>query len=69
MREYHKWETETANEPLIMNLIDILIGEEPSEELGSNLKEITVPEHLQKQFDDAIEAENKTPMDTNIDRS
>lgn len=69
MREYHKWETETANEPLIMNLIDILIGEEPSEELGSNLKEITVPEHLQKQFDDAIEAEKKTPMDTNIDRS
>ena len=69
MREYHKWETETANEPLIMNLIDILIGEEPFEELGSNLKEITVPEHLQKQFDDAIEAENKTPMDTNIDRS
>ena len=69
MREYHKWETETANEPLIMNLIDILIGEEPSEELGSNLKEITVPEHLQKQFDDAIEAEKKTPMDTNIDQS
>ena len=69
MREYHKWETETANEPLIMNLIDILIGEEPSEELGSNLKEITVPEHLQKQFDDAIEAEKKTAMDTNIDQS
>ena len=52
-----------------MNLIDILIGEEPSEELGSNLKEITVPEHLQKQFDDAFEAEKKTPMDTNIDQS
>ena len=69
MREYHKWETETANEPLIMNLIDILIGEEPSEELGSNLKEITVPEHLQKQFDDAFEAEKKTAMDTNIDQS
>ena len=69
MREYHKWETETANEPLIMNLIDILIGEEPSEELGSNLKEITVPEHLQKQFDDAIEAEKKTAMETNIDQS
>ena len=69
MREYHKWETETANEPLIMNLIDILIGEEPSEELGSNLKEITVPEHLQKQFDEAIEAEKKTAMDTNIDQS
>ena len=69
MREYHKWETETANEPLIMNLIDILIGEEPSEELGSNLKEITVPEHLQKQFDETIEAEKKTAMDTNIDQS
>lgn len=63
MREYHKWETETSNELLIMNLIDILIGDEPSEELGTNLREIDVPDHLQKQFNEAQEAEQKAALD------
>lgn len=63
MRDYHKWETETSNELLIMNLIDILIGDEPSEELGTNLREIDVPDHLQKQFNEAQEAEQKAALD------
>lgn len=46
-----------------MNLIDILIGDEPSEELGTNLREIDVPDHLQKQFNEAQEAEQKAALD------
>lgn len=57
MREYHKWEKEAENERVIMNLIDILIADEPAEHLGSNLKEIDVPDHLQKQFDEEEKAE------------
>lgn len=54
MREYHKWEKNAENERVLMNLIDILIGDEPAEALGSNLKDIDVPEHLQKKFDEAM---------------
>ncbi|XP_067933658.1 protein HGH1 homolog [Watersipora subatra] len=57
IREYHKWEAETTIHPMIMNLIDILIGDEPSAEVGSNLKEISVPGHLQEQFNKAKQAE------------
>ncbi|CAC5379280.1 unnamed protein product [Mytilus coruscus] len=32
MREYHKWEPERMNHPAIMNLIDVLIGDEPAPE-------------------------------------
>lgn len=49
MREYHKWEPERMNHPAIMNLIDVLIGEEPAPE-HENLKDVQVPEHLQKKF-------------------
>ena len=57
MREYHKWEKEVVNHPIINNLIDILIGDEPSAELGSNLKEIEVPARLQEQFESAKQEE------------
>ena len=63
LREYHKWEPEAMCHPIIMNLIDILIGDEPSAELGSNLKEIEVPERLQKQFNEAKQEELKQIME------
>lgn len=49
MREYHKWEPERMNYPTIMNLIDVLIGDEPEPHL-ENLHEVEVPEDLQKKF-------------------
>lgn len=63
MREYHKWEPEETNHPMIMSLIDILIGDEPSEDLGTNLKEIAVPDHLQEQFTKAKQEELKLIME------
>lgn len=52
MREYYAWERkqEPANENAAMNLIDVLIADEPSKEMGENLKELEIPAHLQEQF-------------------
>lgn len=49
MREYHKWETVVANETAMMNLIDILIGDEPEKHL-ENLDQVDIPENLQEMF-------------------
>ena len=49
MREYHKWEPDRMNYPTIMNLIDVLIGDEPAQH-HENLHEVEVPEHLQQKF-------------------
>ncbi|KAJ8313110.1 hypothetical protein KUTeg_010483, partial [Tegillarca granosa] len=49
MREYHKWETVTSNETAMMNLIDILIQDEPEKHL-ENLDKVEIPEHLQEKF-------------------
>lgn len=53
LREYHKWEADKTNGQLALDLINILISEEPSPEFGTtNLKEIHVPENLEKQFNE-----------------
>ncbi|XP_071179644.1 protein HGH1 homolog [Mytilus edulis] len=56
MREYHQWEPERMNNPAIMNLIDVLIGDEPAPE-HENLREVEVPEDLKKKFTEDDEEE------------
>ncbi|KAL4222372.1 Protein hgh1 [Mactra antiquata] len=52
MREYYAWERkqDPFNEISAMNLIDVLISDEPSEEFGENLKEVEIPEDLTDRF-------------------
>ncbi|XP_053374714.1 protein HGH1 homolog isoform X2 [Mercenaria mercenaria] len=52
MREYYAWERKIdhVNEIAAMSLIDVLIGDEPSEEFGDNLKEVDIPEDIQQDF-------------------
>ncbi|KAL3856536.1 hypothetical protein ACJMK2_011282 [Sinanodonta woodiana] len=51
IREYHKWErrNDPSNEPAIMNLIDILIGDEPAPGM-ENLKAVEIPTDLMEKF-------------------
>ena len=51
MREYYAWERERVpvNETTAMNLIDILISDEPPNDMP-NLKEVDIPEDIQEQF-------------------
>ncbi|XP_052802188.1 protein HGH1 homolog [Mya arenaria] len=61
MREYFKWEREMdpVNEIAAMNVIDMMIGDEPTEEFGENLKDVDIPEDVLKRFheDDRKERE------------
>ncbi|KAH3795979.1 protein HGH1 homolog isoform X2 [Dreissena polymorpha] len=61
MREYYAWERkhDPTNEIAAMNLIDLLIGDEPTEEFGENLKEVEIPEDVHAKFveDDRKELE------------
>ncbi|KAF6036878.1 HGH1 [Bugula neritina] len=59
IREYHKSEDKVMNHPMINNLVDILIGDEPSPTLSSNLKELEVPQDLQEQFSNYSKEELK----------
>jgi len=54
MREYHSWEKEKQIELPLMNLIDILIGDEPEPGLDTNLKKIDIPEKYQAVFEQEI---------------
>ncbi|XP_061198066.1 protein HGH1 homolog [Saccostrea echinata] len=49
IRELHKWERQRSNIIPIMNLIDILIGDEPEEGM-ENLHKVEIPEHLKEKF-------------------
>lgn len=63
MREYYAWERkeEPANETAALNLIDVLIADEPSEEMGDNLKDLEIPDDIQEKFhkDDELEQQQK----------
>ncbi|XP_060604805.1 protein HGH1 homolog [Ruditapes philippinarum] len=52
MREYYAWERkiDPLNEIAAMNLIDILIGDEPTGDFGENLKEVDIPEDIKEDF-------------------
>ncbi|KAK3084635.1 hypothetical protein FSP39_016616 [Pinctada imbricata] len=58
MREYHKWEPVSDNDTSILNLIDILIQDEPEPGM-ENLHEVEIPDDVQKKFEKELAAENK----------
>jgi hypothetical protein len=58
IRELHKWESQRSNIPSIMNLIDILIGNEPEPGM-ENLNQVEIPEHLQEKFRKEDEEDEK----------
>ncbi|KAL8602461.1 hypothetical protein ACOMHN_066312 [Nucella lapillus] len=49
MRELHKWEMGGENDDSIMDLIDILIWDEPQEDM-EDLHKVDIPSHLQEKF-------------------
>ncbi|XP_074641562.1 protein HGH1 homolog [Tubulanus polymorphus] len=51
VRDLDNWETDESIKKSIHDLIQILIGDEPSEE-HSNLQEVEIPEDIQKQFEE-----------------
>lgn len=51
VRELHKWEKEEGNIPSILNLVDLLIGDEPQRGM-EDLHTVEVPPHLQEKFQD-----------------
>ena len=58
LRELHKSEKDPAANYAIENLISLLIGDEPAP--GSeNLKEVQIPEHIEKKMDKAYEQAQK----------
>ncbi|KAL5016271.1 hypothetical protein ScPMuIL_005860 [Solemya velum] len=62
MREYHKWETVDANDNAILNLVDVLIGDEPPEGI-ENLKEVDVPQEYIEKFNKLDEQNENDPED------
>ena len=62
MREYHKWESERTNFPTMMNLIDILIGDEPKEGM-EELHTVDIPADLSDKFKKHDEEDMKEIME------
>lgn len=58
IRELHKWEGQRSNIPAIMNLIDILIGDEPEPGM-ENLHQLEIPDHLKEKFKKEDEEDEK----------
>lgn len=58
IRELHKSEGQRSNIPAIMNLIDILIGDEPEPGM-ENLHEVEIPDHLKEKFKKEDEEDEK----------
>ncbi|XP_062614348.1 protein HGH1 homolog [Saccostrea cucullata] len=61
IRELHKWESQRSNIIPIMNLIDILIGDEPEEGM-ENLHQVEIPEHLKEKFTKEDQEDEKEYM-------
>lgn len=61
IRELHKWEGQRSNIPAIMNLIDILIGDEPEPGM-ENLHQLEIPDHLKEKFKKEDEEDEKEYM-------
>lgn len=61
IRELHKSEGQRSNIPAIMNLIDILIGDEPEPGM-ENLHEVEIPDHLKEKFKKEDEEDEKEYM-------
>ncbi|KAK7499045.1 hypothetical protein BaRGS_00009592, partial [Batillaria attramentaria] len=59
LRELHKWEREKDNIPVILNLIEILIGDEPQEGM-EELHKVEVPVDLQEKIEAALSAADTT---------
>lgn len=65
MREYHKWEEHEANFHAIMNLIDILISDEPQQGM-EDLHTVDIPHDIEKKLQNQ---EKQQEMETSQDQS
>ena len=58
MRELHAWEKDPAARAAEEKLIQLLIGDEPEEGM-QNLREVDIPEDVEKQLQKSYKAEQK----------